>query len=90
MALILCLETTTTNCSVALSNHGSVIAFKEDNNNQYSHAERLHAYIQDVINASGYALSDLNAVAVSRPGSYTGLRIGFRRLKDCVLRRKSL
>ena len=77
MALILCLETATTNCSVALSENGSVIAFREDTSKQYSHAERLHVFINEVLEEVQYSLSDLDAIAVSKgPGSYTGLRIG--------------
>ncbi len=81
MATILCIETATTNCSVALSVHGSVIAFKEDNPNGaqkgYSHAEKLHGYIEDVLAAGKISKEDLDAIAVSKgPGSYTGLRIG--------------
>ncbi|WP_028377470.1 tRNA (adenosine(37)-N6)-threonylcarbamoyltransferase complex dimerization subunit type 1 TsaB [Leeuwenhoekiella sp. MAR_2009_132] len=77
MALILCIETTTTNCSVALANNGAVIALKEDMGLNYSHAERLHIYIQEVFEKAGVAQSALDAIAVSKgPGSYTGLRIG--------------
>ena len=53
MALILCIETTTTNCSVALVKDGNVLALKEDMGLNYSHAERLHVYIQDVLNKAG-------------------------------------
>ena len=49
MATILCIETTTTNCSVALSVDGVVVSLKEDNNKQYSHAEKLHLFIEDVL-----------------------------------------
>lgn len=77
MALILCLETTTTNCSVALSRDGNVIALKEDMGLNYSHAERLHQYIDAVLAEANLTKQDLDAVAVSKgPGSYTGLRIG--------------
>ena len=77
MTSILCLETASTNCSVALSIDGSVTAFKEDNGKRYSHNERLHGYIVDVMEEAGIKLSQLDAVAVSMgPGSYTGLRIG--------------
>lgn len=77
MATILCLETATTNCSVALSVNGSVIAFKEDRSSGYSHAEKLHPFIEEVLSMGKIKKEDLDAVAVSKgPGSYTGLRIG--------------
>lgn len=77
MATILCLETATTNCSVALSVNGSVIAFKEDQSPGYSHAEKLHPYIEEVLAIGEIDKDDLDAIAVSKgPGSYTGLRIG--------------
>ncbi|MEZ4875653.1 MAG: tRNA (adenosine(37)-N6)-threonylcarbamoyltransferase complex dimerization subunit type 1 TsaB [Flavobacteriaceae bacterium] len=77
MAKILCLETATTNCSVALSENGKVLAFREDNNKGYSHAERLHLFIEEVLQESKITFQELDAIAVSKgPGSYTGLRIG--------------
>jgi len=75
--MILCLETATTNCSVALSINGDVVALKEDYDVKYSHAERLHLYIEEVLAFAKADTSQLTAVAVSKgPGSYTGLRIG--------------
>lgn len=77
MGKILNIETTTTNCSVALGEDGKVIAVREDYSNKYSHAERLHIYIEEILKETGWELSELDAVAVSKgPGSYTGLRIG--------------
>lgn len=77
MARILCLETSTKNCSVALADGESSIALKEDGSDQYTHAEKLHVFIEEVLNQGGMKFSDLDAVAVSEgPGSYTGLRIG--------------
>lgn len=77
MTRILCLETASTNCSVALSVDGSVAAFKEDNGRNYSHSESLHVFIEEMLADAGVSLNDLDAVAVSKgPGSYTGLRIG--------------
>lgn len=77
MAYILNIETSTTNCSVALSKNGEVIALKEDNSLEYSHAERLHVYIDEVLKTAQISKNQLDAIAISKgPGSYTGLRIG--------------
>lgn len=77
MAVLLCIETATTNCSVALSVNGSVIAFREDPDKTYSHAEQLHVFIEAVLDEAKLEASNLEAIAVSKgPGSYTGLRIG--------------
>ncbi len=77
MALILNIETATTNCSVSLSNEGETLVLKEDYDKNYSHAERLHVYIDEVLKEAKIDSKQLDAIAVSKgPGSYTGLRIG--------------
>lgn len=77
MVNILNIETTTTNCSVSLSQDGETLVLKEDNTPEYSHAETLHLYIEETIKTAGLNFKDLHAIAVSKgPGSYTGLRIG--------------
>ncbi len=77
MAIILNLETATTNCSVSVAEKGEVKALVEENNASYSHAEQLHLFIEEALRQAGMAMKDLQAVAVSKgPGSYTGLRIG--------------
>ena len=77
MALILSIETATTNCSVSLSKQGKTLVLKEDYDKSYSHAERLHVYIDAVLQEANINSKQLNAIAVSKgPGSYTGLRIG--------------
>ena len=77
MALILNLETASTNCSVSLAMKGRLLALREKNGPGYSHAEQLHVFIEEVITEAGKQMEALQAVAVSRgPGSYTGLRIG--------------
>ncbi len=77
MAHILCIETTTTNCSVSISGNGDIVALKELNSVNYSHSEKLHLFIKEVLQTATISLNDLKAVAVSKgPGSYTGLRIG--------------
>jgi len=76
VSYILQIETSTTNCSVAISEDGKTIAIKEISDG-YSHAENLHVFIKEILVSSGLLYSDLHAVAVSKgPGSYTGLRIG--------------
>ncbi|OEK09182.1 tRNA (adenosine(37)-N6)-threonylcarbamoyltransferase complex dimerization subunit type 1 TsaB [Flavivirga aquatica] len=74
---ILNIETATTNCSVSLSKDGNTIVLKEDNDKSYSHAERLHVYIDTVLKEANITSADIKAIAISKgPGSYTGLRIG--------------
>ncbi len=77
MALILNIETSTKNCSVALAENGKVLSLKEETSNQYIHSEKLHLFIQECMAKAGCELKELSAVAVGKgPGSYTGLRIG--------------
>ena len=77
MATILNIETATKNCSVSLSKGENILAIKELNEGKFSHAEKLHSFILEVIRSSGKTMKDLDAIAISKgPGSYTGLRIG--------------
>ena len=77
MSYILNIETATKNCSVALAKDGKTIVYKEIAEKGYSHAERLHVFIEEIIKEAGITFKDMSAVAVSQgPGSYTGLRIG--------------
>ncbi len=77
MAVILNLETATTNCSVSVARDGQLLALREENSKNYSHSEQLHLFIEEVLQEAQLSMQDLEAVAVSKgPGSYTGLRIG--------------
>lgn len=77
MSFILSIETATKNCSIALSNEGKTIALKEIANQNFSHAEKLHVFIEEILKENKITFKDLIAIAVSKgPGSYTGLRIG--------------
>jgi tRNA threonylcarbamoyladenosine biosynthesis protein TsaB len=77
LTLILNIETSTTNCSVSLSKEGETLVLKEDYNSNYSHAERLHVYFDEILKEANLKVSNLDAIAISKgPGSYTGLRIG--------------
>ena len=76
MALILCLETATQVCSVALCNDGKIIALNESIEHN-SHSALITLFVDEVMKEGGYRLDELDAIAVSKgPGSYTGLRIG--------------
>ncbi|WP_395043010.1 tRNA (adenosine(37)-N6)-threonylcarbamoyltransferase complex dimerization subunit type 1 TsaB [Flavobacterium sp.] len=77
MSYILNIETATKNCSVTIAKNGKTILCKEISELGYSHAEKLHVFIEELINEVGITFKELSAVAVSKgPGSYTGLRIG--------------
>ena len=74
--MILCLETATPSCSVALVHNGEVLACEEDPKGQ-NHSEKITLFIDSVMKKADISYSQLDAVAVSMgPGSYTGLRIG--------------
>jgi tRNA threonylcarbamoyladenosine biosynthesis protein TsaB len=74
--MIICIETATTLCSVALCDSQRVISVKESGEGR-SHASVLTLFIQDILKEAGIRVADLEAIAVSKgPGSYTGLRIG--------------
>ena len=71
------METATTNCSVALGKNRKLLAIREDGGENYSHAEKLHVFIEEVLKEAAVKPHELDAVALSMgPGSYTGLRIG--------------
>jgi tRNA threonylcarbamoyladenosine biosynthesis protein TsaB len=77
LSYILNIETATKNCSVSLAKNGETILCKEIAEQGYSHAERLHVFIEEILKEAKVNFNDLSAIAVSKgPGSYTGLRIG--------------
>ena len=81
MPLLLCIDTSTTDASVALAKEGELLCIKI-NHNQKEHASFLQPAIQEMMVEMKLSLSDLQAIAVtSGPGSYTGLRIGFASAK---------
>lgn len=76
MPNILAIETSTTNCSIALWSDNKVICSKE-NSEQSAHSRLLTVMINDLLAENNFEIKSLNAIAVSiGPGSYTGLRIG--------------
>lgn len=76
MSCILNIETSTSVCSVAVSQEGQPIFVKEDLNGP-SHAVSLGVFVDEALSFIESHAIPLDAVAVScGPGSYTGLRIG--------------
>ncbi len=74
--MILCLETATPVCSVALNDGCCTIALRETER-QNAHSEKITNFIREVMEVAKIDYKQLDAVAVSQgPGSYTGLRIG--------------
>ncbi len=85
--MILLLETSTHNCSVALGTvDGILILTKAQSSDQYLHAEQLHVLIDEAVREAGMVPASLNAIAVGRgPGSFTGLRIGVSAAKGMCM-----
>ena len=76
MSCILNIETSTSACSVAVSQDGATIFVKEDLKGP-SHAVLLGVFVDEALSFVDSRAIPLDAVAVScGPGSYTGLRIG--------------
>lgn len=76
MSCILHIETSTTVCSVAVSENGDNIFVKEEYQGP-SHATLLGGFVDEALSLIDSHAIPLDAVAVScGPGSYTGLRIG--------------
>lgn len=77
MIYILNIETATKNCSVSIAKNGETIFCNEIAEIGYSHAEKLHVFIEEILQETKLSYKDLSGIAVSQgPGSYTGLRIG--------------
>lgn len=76
MSVVLCIETATTICSVAVFSNEDMLGYQEYRIDK-SHSNLLPAIIQSTLEGASLGKPDISAVAVSEgPGSYTGLRIG--------------
>jgi tRNA threonylcarbamoyladenosine biosynthesis protein TsaB len=76
MTNLLCIESSTSICSVALANEGQLMGL-EETEDKNAHSARLTVLIEKLLKDNNLKMSQLDAVAMSRgPGSYTGLRIG--------------
>ena len=76
MSCILHIETSTSVCSVAVS-EDSHCSWHEEDHSGPNHAERLGSMVDEALSFTDNHAIPFDAVAVScGPGSYTGLRIG--------------
>lgn len=81
MSLILNIDTSGSNASIALAIDGSLIA-ESSNPEQRDHASWIHESINELLKRNNFKTADLSAVAVTiGPGSYTGLRVGLATAK---------
>lgn len=77
MGYILCIETGTNTCSVALGKGGVLVDLEENHDKENNHSKLLTVFVNKLLNRQNLKVSDLSAVCVGKgPGSYTGLRIG--------------
>ena len=74
---ILHIETSSKNCSVAISDGEELLCVCEEVSENYKQSESLHTFVEWALEGAEISLKDLDAVSLGMgPGSYTGLRIG--------------
>lgn len=74
---ILYLETSSKNCSVAISDGEKLLSVCEEVSENYKQSESLHTFVEWALEGAKLSLKDIDAVCLGKgPGSYTGLRIG--------------
>lgn len=74
---ILHIETSSKNCSVAISEDDKLLCLCEEVSDNYKQSESLHTFVEWALEGAKLSLKDLDAVSLGKgPGSYTGLRIG--------------
>ena len=70
------LETSSKNCSVAISKNKKLISLCEESNSAFRHNEFLHQFIKYALEGAEILVNELNIICINKgPGSYTGLRI---------------
>ncbi|MBW3524303.1 tRNA (adenosine(37)-N6)-threonylcarbamoyltransferase complex dimerization subunit type 1 TsaB [Chryseobacterium sp. NKUCC03_KSP] len=74
---ILYLETSSKNCSVAISDGERLLCSTEEVSENYKQSESLHTFVEWALEGAKLSIKDIDAVCLGKgPGSYTGLRIG--------------
>lgn len=75
--ILLHLETSTKNCSVAVTKNKELLCLCEEYDENFGQSEKLHQFVEWALEGAEISIKDLDGVCVSKgPGSYTGLRIG--------------
>jgi len=74
---ILYLETSSKNCSVAISDGEKLLCVCEEVSENYKQSESLHSFVEWALEGAELSMKDIEAISLGKgPGSYTGLRIG--------------
>ena len=74
---ILHIETSSRNCSVAISDGEELLCLCEEVSENYKQSESLHTFVEWALEGAEISLKEIEAVSLGKgPGSYTGLRIG--------------
>jgi len=74
---ILYLETSSKNCSVAISDGEKLLCVCEEVSENYKQSESLHSFVEWALEGAEFSMKDIEAISLGKgPGSYTGLRIG--------------
>lgn len=74
---ILYLETSSKNCSVAISDGEKLLCVCEEVSENYKQSESLHTFVEWALEGAELTMKGIEAVSLGKgPGSYTGLRIG--------------
>ena len=74
---ILHIETSSKNCSVAISDGEKILCLCEEVSENYKQSESLHTYVEWALEGAKLTFKDIEVVSLGKgPGSYTGLRIG--------------
>ncbi|MGE5372105.1 MAG: tRNA (adenosine(37)-N6)-threonylcarbamoyltransferase complex dimerization subunit type 1 TsaB [Solirubrobacterales bacterium] len=82
---VLCLDTATPVCGVAVADEYAV-CYELIANNGLDHSRSLMTMVDSALKALGLTLNSLTAIAVtSGPGSFTGLRIGLAAAKGLAM-----
>ena len=92
MAISLCIDTSSKNCSVAVFENSKLISLKEKKFDRPSHSEKVNVFVDILLKEKKISFSDFDFFAIGNgPGSFTGLRIGAATVKAfCFANKKPL